>query len=762
MSATFRRKPVIAKERIPTNDDDTDIELESTYNYNNDQIPYTETMLQEYEFQHELIGKYIKLKDVKNNNDCVTFQIQSISSPVKLRKDTKFLNSAQQKTIPDLVAESTNQFLLLHRYCCKNGEPTERTNFIVAFTVILLQVLSYIIMSYYLIITRYNNEADRRENCYGPKCDDSVVKSCMDIKTGLVAAILLIGYVWADFINAANILSDSFKGMKIIHHSQFFGAIIILVEAIIAAGCGILVAIYSDDDFDAINGAVGILCVHDLDEKIYSAVSVIESNWKRLFAIFSWILVSVIIATGGACVYNEYYMFGGSMGACKDGEFKCDTGRCIWDGFVCNGVRNCRNGIDERQHCNFSDINCPSDMFRCQSNGACIDIDKVCNGILDCKDGSDEGRENDCSNKLVDCGSTPTFVQKYKNNSWYMDITDGYFKCSSGQCIDGKYLCDGVFDCIDKSDEYPLFNSIQKWPYLRQCPYAKLIECSSDQVLCKVNGKCIGKLRVCDGINDCPDGQDEKKCPWIWGDPWCELLDHYQCGSQIAKINKTDKTIVLFEGKEIIHYEHLTEILDYAGGDGKCLPMEYRCDGMTDCELGDDEKLCELFECPHGEYGCQNGHCIPDDWQCSHIPFCEHDQYAGEGGTFFSNCDWQTNPSYMTCNELVADVITENGGYWSEYIINIPCPAKTVTFTTCNNHTLDYNTIIEGWDDTYEFTFVSDDAGWLCEINYSASTVTLHATDQVGICNRTYTVYVGGKYQQQTSGSYGFQVICDF
>ena len=42
--------------------------------------------------------------------------------------------------------------------------------------------------------------------------------------------------------------------------------------------CGFLVGLYSDNDFDAIGGAVGILFVHDLDEKVFASMQLFRGT----------------------------------------------------------------------------------------------------------------------------------------------------------------------------------------------------------------------------------------------------------------------------------------------------------------------------------------------------------------------------------------------------------------------------------------------------------------------------------------------------
>ena len=64
------------------------------------------------------------------------------------------------------------------------------------------------------------------------------------------------------------------------------------------------------------------------------------------------------------------------------------------------------------------------------------------------------------------------------------------FKCDSGRCIKIQFLCDGVSDCRDKTDE--------KF-------------CSCKRYKCE-NSRCISHSLVCDGENNCGDWSDESRC----------------------------------------------------------------------------------------------------------------------------------------------------------------------------------------------------------------------------------------------------------
>ncbi|KAG8171637.1 hypothetical protein JTE90_023756, partial [Oedothorax gibbosus] len=125
---------------------------------------------------------------------------------------------------------------------------------------------------------------------------------------------------------------------------------------------------------------------------------------------------------------------------------------------------------------------CTPSEFRYVSEKKCITITKefVCDGLKDCDDGSDEA----------------------------LDVTPNRcpgddFRCSNGRCIYSKWKCDRRDDCGDNSDE-------------EGCP--ALTSCAKDWFTCG-GGECIAKLWRCDGEADCADASDESECHATACDP---------------------------------------------------------------------------------------------------------------------------------------------------------------------------------------------------------------------------------------------------
>eukprot|EP01083_Nonionella_stella_P030255 82974_1 len=325
------------------------------------------------------------------------------------------------------------------------------------------------------------------------------------------------GFLWADVVNTLSLMLKS--------KSWAIASLPILAELFVAIFCGFCVGLYSESDFDAIGGAVGVLFVHDLDEKVYASMQVFRetghATLKKILAVLLWIVISVVVAYGLSCSFEDDALFG----ICLQEEFACEKGgQCIWQGFKCNGVYDCDDKSDEigadcagsvaatyDQDCSGDDLEngvCHAtepEFFKCESDGSCIPFSKRCNGVTDCDDGSDEGRAQNCQ----------TFVSKIRcekqlnitvQSDGYTEKWTGNFRCNNGQCIEAQYVCDGVAgDCTDGSDEYPDFNKAKESPWLVPCPYSMQEEMRRNSskftvkhgaVLCGIKTTCYATYTI--------------------------------------------------------------------------------------------------------------------------------------------------------------------------------------------------------------------------------------------------------------------------
>ena len=69
------------------------------------------------------------------------------------------------------------------------------------------------------------------------------------------------------------------------------------------------------------------------------------------------------------------------------------------------------------------------------------------------------------------------------------------FQCPDSFCINNRWMCNGLKDCLNGEDELG-------------CPER---ECKVNEFKCG-DGSCLRLWYRCDGQSDCEDGSDEKNC----------------------------------------------------------------------------------------------------------------------------------------------------------------------------------------------------------------------------------------------------------
>ena len=110
---------------------------------------------------------------------------------------------------------------------------------------------------------------------------------------------------------------------------------------------------------------------------------------------------------------------------------------------------------------------------------------------------------------------------------------------------------------------------------LTQCRRPNFYNCN-DTVL------CIRNQDLCDGVFDCPLGDDEERC------------SAHECPPSAYKCSDT----------------------------GRCLKPGQLCNGCEDCENGEDERNCTsvVGQCPGNRFYCVSDHtCIPVAWACDGV-----------------------------------------------------------------------------------------------------------------------------------------------
>uniref|UniRef100_A0A0K0CT19 Low-density lipoprotein receptor n=1 Tax=Angiostrongylus cantonensis TaxID=6313 RepID=A0A0K0CT19_ANGCA len=217
------------------------------------------------------------------------------------------------------------------------------------------------------------------------------------------------------------------------------------------------------------------------------------------------------------------------------------------------------------------------------------------------------------------------------------------FTCNNGRCIPRSWRCDGDIDCKDKEDEQncTVDGQIQCGP--------EEFHCAKDHpapAFKTAHQTCIPSRWVCDGEFDCEDRSDERDCPGWFGfirqfSPYfylyCGTLDvPVWCLKQAPSVfgRGRRRECCYFISTRTLVYGDLYNPLDLSffadvhctenqftcsEFDGKfklCIPKSWQCDGQMDCASGADEENCAKRKCEDNDFQCANGICIFKNWEC--------------------------------------------------------------------------------------------------------------------------------------------------
>ncbi|XP_010122216.1 PREDICTED: very low-density lipoprotein receptor, partial [Chlamydotis macqueenii] len=257
--------------------------------------------------------------------------------------------------------------------------------------------------------------------------------------------------------------------------------------------------------------------------------------------------------------------------SCSWNQFACSANKCISKQWTCDGEDDCGDGLDESDAICGS-VTCAADMFSCLGSHACVPQHWLCDGERDCPNGSDElstagcAPNNTCDGNAFMCHNKVCIPKQFvcdhdddcgdgsdeSLECGYRHCHPGEFTCADGRCLlNSQWQCDGDFDCPDHSDEAPINTKCQRSEQ----------SCNSSFFMCK-NGKCIPASNVCDKKEDCSDGSDEKTC----------------------HVN-----------------ECLSKKVSGCSQDCQDLPVGYKCKCWPGFRLKDDGKTCiDIDECSSG------------------------------------------------------------------------------------------------------------------------------------------------------------------
>ncbi len=166
----------------------------------------------------------------------------------------------------------------------------------------------------------------------------------------------------------------------------------------------------------------------------------------------------------------------------EENTFQCGSGQIILDRYLNDGFPDCVNDEDEVEFKRniLLGLSCKNDlMIPCfAGSGICFHVTHLCihevdqtGNILTCRNGF----------HLTNCRDFGCSVMH---------------KCPYSYCIPNKFVCDGVWSCINGEDEINCLNK----------------SCSVGWFRCKQSHICLPALQICDGFLDCPFNDDEILC----------------------------------------------------------------------------------------------------------------------------------------------------------------------------------------------------------------------------------------------------------
>nr|KAG5697927.1 hypothetical protein BaRGS_026865 [Batillaria attramentaria] len=179
-------------------------------------------------------------------------------------------------------------------------------------------------------------------------------------------------------------------------------------------------------------------------------------------------------------------------------------------------------------------------------------------------------RHMDVDNFINDCRND--MVTLYQDTWQWADETIAYFyNIRSGYNSDCSIFRPDTVDedfCV-----YP------------PCAYIGQFQCGDQQ--------CVPQDKRCDGMEHCANGADEKKC----------FLGRF---STRPVYRVLPPALADSDGR----------------GDGYCLPVFVRCNGVYDCPGKEDEAACDSYTCP-GFYRCRDSRvCLHSDHLCDGVFQC--------------------------------------------------------------------------------------------------------------------------------------------
>ena len=262
---------------------------------------------------------------------------------------------------------------------------------------------------------------------------------------------------------------------------------------------------------------------------------------------------------------------------CPPSYVICDSG-CISEQFLCDGKVDCNSGQDEQNctylctafnrtpnycqtKCHPENCTCHELYFQCPSGG-CIHSSQVCDGHANCINSEDESfcfsltstqLNRDTRNDFIPDEEDSSDEEIYINllRSRRKEVDDTCNSMNQVPCLKGHPACYSIDRmCLYDHTQDGRLRYCRNGLHLLDCEY---FQCTGS-FKCR-NSYCVPTHKVCNGVQDCPYGDDEVMCPVL------ACTNMLKCGQT-------------------------------------CVHPSQICDGTMQCEFGEDELACGAPDCP--------------------------------------------------------------------------------------------------------------------------------------------------------------------
>ena len=292
--------------------------------------------------------------------------------------------------------------------------------------------------------------------------------------------------------------------------------------------------------------------------------------------------------------------------SCGANQFQCDDGSCISHQLICDWSYDCSPSrcvcwVQEREVydigycrnvCFPGKCSCSKHHFQC-TTGGCIQLHFVCDGVINCHDASDEF----CAVKRT------SLVSAIKQSSTEVLINQKHiclgYLCTTGECIPLRYVNDLMSDCpnIYANDEY-LFLGLRFKNERFVCKDPETIPCISGLPICfSLSNLCLYDLDEYGNTRWCRNGAHLGDCATI------NCTNSYKCpGSYCVPFHRVcdgHADCIEAEDEEQCD-EYICKGFLRCAGSSICVHPNDVCDSIIHCPDGDDEMLGDVRGCPLG------------------------------------------------------------------------------------------------------------------------------------------------------------------